>query len=116
MPSGEFFQLVDDVGRDVVAAVDLHHLVQQLLRHDLAAAQIHQAFDNQGRCDDGSNQQQPDRPTCSLEYGEQNELLNRNNRMAQCILLGRVGKCLVEFSTFSVDNNVSKVRPSLLNH
>jgi hypothetical protein len=49
VPSGEFFQLVDDVRRDLAVAVDLDDFTEQLLRQDFFAAQVNQAFDDQAR-------------------------------------------------------------------
>jgi hypothetical protein len=78
VPSGEFcLQRVDDVGGDLAVAVDLDDFVEQLLRQDFFAAQVNQAFDDQGQGDDRGNQQQPDGPACSLKNGEQNELLKK---------------------------------------
>src|SRR5450830_1558423 len=60
------FQLVDDVGSHLAVLVDADHFRQQLLRQDLGASQINQAFDDEGQGDDGGNQQQPDWPASSL--------------------------------------------------
>jgi hypothetical protein len=69
-------QALDHLGRQALALVDAHHLVEQGGRDDLVRAQRDRALDDQGNGDDGSEEEEPDRPACGLDDGEQRPSLS----------------------------------------
>jgi hypothetical protein len=62
---------VDHLGRQPLALVDAHHLLEQPRRDDPGRAQADGALDDQGDGDDGSEQQEPDGPAGGLDDREQ---------------------------------------------
>jgi hypothetical protein len=64
-------QLVEHLVADALALVDRDDFLEKVRRDDPAVAERDRALDDQGKGDDGSEEQEPDGPTGGLDDGEQ---------------------------------------------